>query len=250
MYKIERNKETGKLVLKKVILNVHPSIIDCKMFDDVFTRETARFEYLSLLAKQNRGEATTEDKEKLAALDAAEYTFSILEAETSYNGLHEALKPIMVLALFATGRLIKSYDMEEDKIKALRITLQLSDLYKACSELIPSIETGAATIEEAVQAIKPLYNEAVTRLINHDAVEGICKKWAVSTKEKMTRCFVLGLLSDYKLLRSLKIKKDSPLKSQASFEKYVAMWVVSDGNMVEKKDKEKKTAVVFSDYAR
>ena len=107
------------------------------------------------------------------------------------------------------------------------------------------VETGNTTVEEAVQTIKPLYNEA-TNIINHEAVDGICKKWQESTKEKLTRSFVTGLLSRYKLTRSNRVKSDSPLKSQASFEKYFAMWLVTNGTMVKDKKQDKKTVETFA----
>ena len=156
----------------------------------------------------------------------------------------------MILTLFAHGKLLKSYDCDENdnySIKSQRLSLGLSDFYKKSKEVIQSVENGTLTIEDAVQEIKPLYNSACA-IINHESVENVCKKWQESTKEKCTRSFIIGLLSKYKLTRFNRIKSESPLKSQEAFEKYFAMWIVSEGTMVQGKKNKIKSVETFASF--
>lgn len=249
MYKFKTNNETKELEMVNEMMNCHPSIIDKSLFDAVFTREYARFEYFSLLAKIMNCTSTTDDEKKYSLL-SDEFDFSENDSTTNISGLPEELKPLMILTLFAHGKLLKSYEKDDDddgekyKIKAEKISLGLSDFYSKCHNYVIDVENGNVTLENAVKAIKPLYNDA-TKIVNHDAVDGVCKKWQDSTKEKVTRAFVTGLLSRYKLTRYNRVKADSPIKSQATFEKYFAMWLVTNGTMVNKKKQNKKSVETF-----
>ena len=221
-----------------------------KTFDEVFTREYARFEYFSLLAKVTNGTNTVEDEKKWRLL-SDEFDFSENDSTTNISDLPEELKPLMILTLFAHGKLLKSYekddsddDGEKYKIKSEKISLGLSEFYSKCHDYVIDVENGNITLEDAVKAIKPLYNKA-TSIVNHEAVDGVCKKWTDSTKEKVTRAFVTGLLSRYKLTRYNRVKAESPLKSKASFEKYFAMWLVTNGTMVNKKKQGRKSVETF-----
>lgn len=247
MYNFKINHDTKNLEMVKETMNVHPSIIDKQAFDEVFTREFARFEYFSLLAKIMNGTNTVDDEKKYSLL-CDNFTFDESESSTDLSNVPQELKPIMILTLFAHGKLLASYGQDNEgvyKIKAEKLTLGLHDFYTTCRATIIDVENGNTTLENAVQVIKPLYNEA-TNIINHDAVDGICKKWQESTKEKVTCSFVMGLLSRYKLTRSNRVKAESPLKSQASFEKYFAMWLVTNGIMVKDKKQDKKTVETFA----
>ena len=247
MYNFKINHDTKEIEMVKEQMNCHPSIIDKKTFDKVFTREYARFEYFSLLAKVMNGTNTAEDDKKYSLL-CDNFTFEESEDSTDISDIPQELKPLMILTLFAHGKLLKSYEQDEEgkyKIKAEKLTLGLRDFYTTCHSTIIDVENGDNTLENAVQTIKPLYNKATT-IVNHDAVDGVCKKWQESTKEKVARAFVTGLLSRYKLTRSNRVKADSPLKSQASFEKYFSMWLVTNGTMVNKKKQDKKTVETFA----
>lgn len=247
MYNFKINHETKDLEMVKEAMNCHPSIIDKKAFDTIFTREYARFEYFSLLAKIMNCTNTAEDEKKYSLL-CDNFTFDKSKNSTDISDVPQELKPIMILTLFAHGKLLKTYEQDNEgtyKIKAEKLTLGLHDFYTTCHKTVIDVENGNITLEDAVQAIKPLYNEA-TNIINHNAVDGICKKWQESTKEKVTRSFVTGLLSRYKLTRSNRVKAESPLKSQASFEKYFAMWLVTNGTMVNDKKQDKKTVETFA----
>lgn len=237
MYKFENNKTTDTLEMKKIDFNCHPSVIDKKAFDEVFTREYARFEYFSLKAKYLNDKVQGDDLIKMDLLDKE---FDIATVKHSvFDGVADEIKPLLILTLYAHGKLLddfKSNIDEESRIVASKLGLGLNDFYVKCKEVIKDIENGTKSIEEAVKIIKPLYN-ASTGIVNHEAVEGVCKKWTANTKEYMTRAFVTGLISRYKLTRANKLKGDSPLKSQLAFEKYFASWVVSNGEMVQEKAK-------------
>lgn len=251
MYNFKINHDTKELEMVKEQMNLHPSIIDKVLFDEVFTREYARFEYFSLLAKIMNCTNTKDDEKKWRLL-SDEFTFEESDDTTNISDLPEELKPLMILTLFAHGKLLKSYEKDDEgvyKIKAEKLTLGLHDFYTTCHNTIIDVENGNMTLEDAVQTIKPLYNKATT-IVNHDAIDGVCKKWTESTKEKVARAFVTGLLSRYKLTRSNRVKADSPLKSQASFEKYFSMWLVTNGTMVNKKKQDKKSVETFDSICR
>lgn len=247
MYSYKINKETKKLELVTEMMNVHPSIIDTKKFDAIFTREYARFEYFQLLAKIDNGTNTTEDFDKYELLIQSGYDFGRTECTCDLSDCNVAIKPLMILTLFAHGKLLRTYTKNDDGkyvIKAEKMSLGLNDFYKACRNTVIEIENGETTIEDAIKVVKPLYNEAI-KIINHEAVEGVCKKWEDSTKEKVTRAFITGLLSRYKLTRSNRIKTESPLKSLPTFEKYFAMWLVTNGKMLNSKKQFKQTVETF-----
>ena len=246
MYSYKINKKTKELELVTEMMNIHPSVIDTKKFDEIFTREYARFEFFQLQAKIMNGKATTDDETKFNLLVDEFYHFSENDSEWDISDCPEGLKPLMILTLFAHGKMIKSYEYNDDDnkyvIKSESLVLGLKDLYNECRKAVLDVENGNMSIEDAVKIVKPLYNDA-TKIINHEAVEGVCKKWENSTKEKVTRAFVTGLLSRYKLTRSNRIKAESPLKSLPAFEKYFAMWLVTNGEMVKNKKKQSRQTV-------
>ena len=254
MYEIKKNHETKNFELKTIDFNFHQSLCqDGKIvFNEIFSREFARAEYFKLRTKYDNGNATSDDVEKMNLL-ANEFEFdNATAATTDVSGTPKELVGLMYLTLFANNSIIKSYDCTKDddgnnvyKLKYERISLGMDTFYNKCKSTIAQIKSGAITLENAVDTLKPLYNECTT-LINHDASEKICKKWVESTKEKNTRLFIAGLLPTYKLNRSNRIDEKSPLKSQADFEKYVAMWLVSGGTMVTKKASGKDTVTMSS----
>ena len=81
MYGFKKNNETKEIEMVKEVINMHPSIIDKKTFDEVFTREYARFEYFSLLAKVMNGTNTVEDDKKFSLL-CDEFNFNELDSAT------------------------------------------------------------------------------------------------------------------------------------------------------------------------
>lgn len=243
MYEMKKNHETKKIELVTIDYNFHQSLCDDgkNIFNEIFSREYARVEYFKLRCKYDNDKATSDEIEKMNLI-STEFEFdSLTKATTDISGTPKELVGLMYLTLFAHNAIIKSYDSEIDdddntiyKLKYERITLGISDFYNKCKTTIAQVKSGAITVEKAIETLKPLYNDCTT-LINHEPCEKICKKWVESTKEKNTRLFIAGLLPTYKLNRSNRIDEKSPLKSQNDFEKYVAMWLVSGGTMVQKK---------------
>lgn len=252
MYNFKKNKETGKFELVRNDFNVHSSVIAKKAFDDAFSREFARFEYFGLLAKYNNDNANSEDMEKIALLESAFGFDSMAIDHTVLNDFHAELVPLLTITLFAHGKLLESYTKDKNdeyRIKCVNISLGLRDFYIKAKEVVDALESGKTTLEEGVKVMEPLYNNACT-IINHDAKEGVCKKWVESTKQHKTRAFLLGLTKKYKLTRYGKIKGESPLKSLEAFEKYFALWLTSEGLMVDDKKKVKSTETFDSFVGR
>lgn len=255
MYKINvKRNENNECVatLKTVEMNVHSSVIDRSKFDAIFTREMARKDIAVCRLHAIIGSITEEETCKMNAL-ANEYFHNIpvedISLITCVKDIDEELRELLLATLYIQNAVINGL-RHKDRTKwnkADKVTDDLSleyptvsyfmdTFYVTCKTVISDIENGRMTIEEAVKMVKPLYNDCTTK-INHEAVKGVCKKWVESTKEKNTRIFLLGLCNHYKATRTNHIKKDSPLKTLEIFEKYVLMWLVTEGNMNEKKQK-------------
>lgn len=254
MYKFRKNKETQRLEIVNTIMNVHPSIIDKVEFDRIFTREAARWQYFSLLAKIENGTVTkSEDYEKCDLLEE-KYHFPKTDDSTDLTDCDAAIIPLMALTLFAHEKLLKEfvYEQKEDgtgewKAKKAFLTFDVSKLFNECKKWVSIVEDQPVKIEEAIKAIKPLYNEA-TNLVNHEAVEGVCKKWTASTKEKITRLFFIGLLPSYNVDSHNYIKRINPLRSIDRFRTYFAMWLVTDGKIKDEKKTGKKVEETFDSF--
>lgn len=259
MYEIKKNHETKKFELKTVDFNFHQSLCqDGKIqFEKIYTREYARYEYFSLRCKYDNFNATPDDIEKMNLLEN-EFNFTLDDRFRDLSDLDPQLVSLMFLTLYAHDALFDDYCVKKDKdgndvkndnglvyiVKKTRISLGLHDFYNKCKTTIAQLKNGAITLQEAVDIIKPLYNNC-TSLINHDAAEKICKKWVESTKEKNTTAFILGLTPQYKITRSNRIDEKSPLASEDQFSKYVAMWLVTGGTMTDKKKSDKSDRVTM-----
>ena len=246
MYKITKNNETEKLEIKEINFNLHPSIIGegCDKFMGVYAREFAKSEWLGLRSRYLNELGSADDVEKMNLLES-EFSFSTSDTHTDVSNAPVELQKLIYLTLFADNAIVVKFGIEIDPETGLtkknkdgrekwgidrRVTLGLNTFYGQCKTIVAQVENGALTLEQAVDKIKPLYNEA-SNLINHEAEKGVCKKWVESTKEKNTRAFVTGLLSTYKKTRSNMIDRKSPLFNLGSFERYVAMWLVTGGQM-------------------
>lgn len=252
MYDIKKNKETGKLELKHITFNMHPSIIEegAVQFEHVFSREYARVEYAKLRIKYLNSNISADELMKMELLEK-EFEFDENTIFTfDYTGVDNELIGTLFLTMYAHSIILDEmqYDEENGKysIKAQRISLKLDDFYAKCRKCVVNIKGGKISIEDAVKELKQTYNDAVKNsIINHNAVDGICKKWDESTKEKNTRAFIMGILPHYKITRSNMIDTKSPLSSLANFEKYVAMWLVTAGALVDKKKNNKTNTVTI-----
>lgn len=257
MYKFKTNKETKALELVTSELNIHPLVLDKKSFDMVYSREYARFEYFTLVAKMHNDYLTDVEHDKLELLETTFHFDSLTECETSFDGLHPSLHTLMTVTLIAHDKLLKRMKVEtvdnKEKYTVIKKMLTLGnndkhnfgEFYRKCKKVVNDIETGVMTLEQGVQSVKQIYNNSCD-IINCDAVENICKKWEQSTKENNTRAFLLGLTNDYKMTRNNTIKKESPLKNQVVFERYFAMWIATNGKMTEKTKKIKEVETLDS----
>lgn len=248
-YKIARNKESKVLEFKTADLNLHSSLLadGRKIYERIYTREMARKETFELFAKIDNNEAKLQDLEKFELLQTA-FPFTRDDCVTNLEGLPKELVSMMILNLWAQGAFINGYLSKVDAttheptgemyVHREPLGLHMYDLYSVCKRTIPEIVSGAQTLENVVDTVKEEYRKNV-HVIDHPAKDGICKKWVESEKEHKTRAFVVGLFDNYKMTRTNRLKVDSPLKSQEAFEKYVAMWIISEGKIVEKKKKVK-----------
>lgn len=260
LLKANGNDRIDALELVKVdSFNCHQSVINKTRFESAFALEYARKEISSLYVKDCNDGLSEEDYKKLKLL--CEYVDIDYNRPSIYdfvcNGtqfinadIDNELKSLFFLTLFAHNIIFSGIDDTDGiKIKPFNFVLLDSekgkDFYKECAKLIPLIENGNETIENTIEVLKPLYNSA-TDFINHGASENECKTWIESDKTKDVRRFVTGLLSSYKLTRSNKIKGNSPLKSQVTFEKYLAMWLVTGGKFENKKSKPQRQAETSS----
>ena len=244
------NKESEKLQLVKVNdFNFHNSIIDTSTFDKIFTREYFRYEFFKLKSRIDNKIASDTDMNRIAAINEFfKDTFEIPTTNLS-DAPNKEMKSLLLLTLYAHDHLISDYDFNESTetyyIKTPYFTLGLHELYKACKSCIINIENGDMSIEDACKLVKPLYNNG-TKILNHDAVEKSMKRWNESTKAHMTTRFVTGLFQKYSLTKSNRIKSSAGvLNNQVAFEKYFAMWLVSNGTLVNKKTSDKSQPITF-----
>ena len=109
MYKFKTNKTEGTIEIYNELMNTHSSVLAINDFDKIFSREYARFEYFSLLAKSENGTSTGEDEAKIKLL-TRKFDFDIDTKDyTDISDLHEELKPLMILTLFAHNKLLSRY---------------------------------------------------------------------------------------------------------------------------------------------
>ena len=142
MYNFKINHDTKELEMVKETMNVHPSIIDKKKFDEIFTREYARFEYFSLRCKYDNDNATPDDIEKMNLLEN-EFNFTLDDRFRDLSDLDPQLVGLMFLTLYAHDALFDDYCVKKDKdgneitnengrvyiVKKTRISLGLHDFY-------------------------------------------------------------------------------------------------------------------------
>ena len=237
-------------------INVHSSVLDVTSFKEVYAREISKARYARLIVKDFNEGCTNDEVSEMTILQEY-YKFPVIANKkdllilsTSFDGLNKELINLMCATLMVHGAL---FEVNKDKngdyfYKKIVLPIPtLKDFYTKSKDIIPQIETGATTLEEAVNVIKPLYNDC-TNIINHDAVKDVCKKWVESTKEKNTRLFITGLFNSWKVTRSNRIKGDSPLKSFETFQNYVLMWLVTEGTMQTKQNKPAKDTYTWESF--
>ena len=245
IFDIKANKDTKELELIKIIdFNYHCSLLSNgrEQFNKLFGREKARFMYATLYVKYMNDSADDTDIEKLNLFEN-KFGFENADAYngTSLAGVDKELESLLWCTLYAHGYIFDGIDYDinaetQYSINRTPVTFEMSKFYSVAKQAIEQIEIGDMTIEDGVKIVKPLYNDCTT-ILNHKAVDSLCKAWTESTKEKNTRLFLTGLFSSYKATKSNRLKKDSPLKSAITFEKYVLTWLVTGGVIATNKSK-------------
>lgn len=241
-YEIKKNSETKELEMVNVLdFNYHSSLLQGGKveYSKIVSRERAKNEYFSLIAKQANNNITTDDLGKIELYEK-EFNFnSKTDACSDISDASKEIRGLIALDLFAHNALnegLVTNKKGDTILKKARFSLGLDMFYAKTKTTVAQIKSGAITIEQAVEIIKPLYNDC-TIIINHDGKKDFCKKWVESTREKNTRAFVTGLLPRYKITKKNMISENSPLKNQTSFEQYVAMWLITQGSFKEKVSK-------------
>ena len=236
MYKFTaKTNEKNEIIITKKYeeINFHSSIIDTVKVSEVYVREMARHDIIKLLVKDSNEGLNDEEHSMLTELEN-DYFNNIPEEQisttTTVKDAPEELKELLIAMLYTQGAIIKGITIDEAGTKKLVkpiLSYGMGDFYIACKKALSELQQSA-TLEDQVKIIKPLYNSCISRL-DHEACEGICKKWTESTKEKNTRLFLLGLTEKYKITKTNRLKTESPLKSIETFEKYVLSWIITEG---------------------
>lgn len=251
IFDVKSNKETKALELVKIIdFNYHCSLLEDgkKQFNELFGREKARFMYATLYVKYMNNNADNKDVEKM---NLFENEFGLEKADafngTSLAGVNKELESLLWATLYAHGYIYDGIDYDinaetQYSISKTPVTFDMAKFYSVAKQTIEQIEIGDMSLEDGVKIVKSLYNDCTT-ILNHKAVDSLCKAWTESTKEKNTRLFLTGLFSSYKATKSNRLKKDSPLKSAITFEKYVLTWLVTGGIIATSKAKKEPVKV-------
>lgn len=221
--------------LKKIDFNFHQSLLrdGRMMFDHLFTREYFRIIYWRLDLKNERSE---DENAKLEILERT-FEYSKEPAKTTFEyskEVPEAIRTLLLLTLWSHVGILKKIERDEESgelnLIYENLTLGMSKFYSLCKNTVPCIVNKTIKFDDAINKIKDDYRDCC-HLIDCEAVDGLRKKWVESEKKKNVEAFISGLLPKYKVTASNRIRKDSPLKSQETFEKYVAMWIVTCGQI-------------------
>lgn len=221
--------------LKKIDFNFHQSLMNQgrMMFDEIFTREYFRIIYWRLYIKKERSE---EEDAKIEILERT-FEYSKESASTSFEyskEVPEEIRTLLILTLWAHVGILKNIERDEEtgdlKLNYEKLTLRMNEFYLLCKNTVPGIVNKTIKFDDAINRIKDDYRNSC-HLIDCEAVDGFRKKWVESEKKKNVEAFIGGLLPKYKVTASNRIRKDTPLKSQETFEKYVSMWIVTCGHL-------------------
>ena len=237
MFKITKNDDKV-LEIKNITFSNHPSVLSGNQFDEAFTREYARKMWVEATVRIMNNIPKDTDEEVAALLENefgfSRYNDACFTTVLHPENLHSELHPLFILTLIAHGLTIaglneKTTDDGETvyDIKRLALRLEMDDFYHQCKNVMPAVSAGNMSEDTAIEKLKPLYRTEASRLINHAAVDGVCKAWKESIREKDVRNFIAGMRDVYKLTSTNRMQKNNnPLRSLDTFEKYVAGWLV------------------------
>lgn len=238
MLDFKKNAETGSKEIRSFTMNVHPMIVNEKGFTDWFdyaqcVYQTARLGVLTL----NSVELTENDKIWLEYLMNEGITIPSTEKQLNalcspIADLPNELRLLGLYTLSAHGILFEGCNEKDGKysIKTINFTASLADFYKKSAETVRNIRTGQS-LDDAVRGFKDDFG-AFLHCLDHAPVEGVCKHWEVTVRNKTVKAFLEGCLGTSKLTKSNLLKRVSPIDTQKAFERYALMFLVTNGQYV------------------
>lgn len=246
MYTIRRNEESNKLEMVTIDFPIHRSLIGegAKIFEAIFVREYARCEYYYFRQKGDNKKTSTQWNEYIQLFEnPKEFGFSTqTPAKTDISDLPKELHNLMLMYLLAYDCLIDEYttEFDIDKMKSVYVLKRnyrnfgLADFFSQSKSIMQE-----SNIEVAVKKLKPYYLEAC-KMINHGAIENVCRLWNEPQKRKDIYAFTVELYNYYDLdvfgkysfrfcvlkRRCTKETMKYPLRSLRDFQKFVAWWFI------------------------
>lgn len=238
MLKIRVNKETGNKEIVSVNMNVHPMVVDVQAFNDWvnYTQcvyQSARLGVLTL----NGVELTEKDEIWIEYLTCEGLTVPFTEKQldalhSPISKLPNELRLLGLYTLSAHGLLFEGVNEKDGKyyLNTISFTASLADFYKKSAETVRNLRTGQS-LDDAVRAFKDDFS-VFLHCLDTEPVEGVCKHWDVTVRNKTVKAFLEGCLGTSKLTKSNVLKRVSPIDTQKAFEKYALMFLVTNGQYV------------------
>lgn len=237
MLEIKKNAETGSKEIRSCTMNVHPMVVNEKGFTDWFENaqciyQAARLGVLTL----NGVELTEKDEIWLEYLMDEGITIPSTEKQLNVlcspiKDLSESLRYLGMYTLSAHGLLFEGVKQNENtgkySIKTISFTASLADFYKKSAETVRNIRTGQS-LDDAVRALKDDFS-VFLHCLDTEPVEGVCKHWEATVRNKTVKAFLEGCLGTSKLTKSNLLKRVSPIDTQKAFERYALMFLVTNG---------------------
>lgn len=237
MLQIKTNKETGNKEIINMDINIHPMIVDknsFKMFINVaqMAYEQARLGVLAL----NGTELNEKDEIWVEFLTNEGLSVPTTKQEldtlcSPISDLPESLRRLGLYTLSAHGLLFEGVKQNETtgkySIKTISFTANLADFYKKSAETVRNIRTGQS-LDDAVRTFKDDFS-VFLHCLDTEPVEGVCKHWDVTVRNKTVKAFLEGCLGTSKLTKSNVLKRVSPIDTQKAFERYALMFLVTNG---------------------
>ena len=238
MLDLKKNAETGSKEVVSVNMNVHPMVIDVQAFNDWFEHaqcvyQSARLGVLTL----NSVELTEKDEAWIEYFTCEGYTVPFTEQQldalcSPIAELPNELRLLGLYTLSAHGILFEGCNEKDGKysIKTINFTASLADFYKKSAETVRNIRTGQS-LDDAVRAFKDDFS-VFLHCLDTEPVEGVCKHWDATVRNKTVKAFLEGCLGTSKLTKSNLLKRVSPIDTQKAFERYALMFLVTNGQYV------------------
>lgn len=237
MLQIKTNKETGRKEIISTNMNIHPMVVNKDMFNKCFemaqlTYQQARLGVLAL----NGAELNEKDEIWIEYLIDEGISIPTTKQEldtlcSPISDFPESLRRLGLYTLSAHGLLFEGVKQHETtckySIKTISFTASLADFYKTSAETVRNIRTGQS-LDDAVRVFKDDFS-AFLHCLDAEPVEGVCKHWEVTVRNKTVKAFLEGCLGTSKLTKSNVLKRVSPIDTQKAFEHYALMFLVTNG---------------------